>query len=151
MITRVTADVLDDPAVREDLMRLGKQFYKELHGEGQPNMELWLRTWAALLLEGHGMMFIATSGPMVIGVIGAILAPDPFTGKTMVVEQCWFVDPNHRGSAGIRLLNEVLDAAKQLNIQKVLMAHMHVGVSEKAEALYERLGFKKLETYYLLS
>jgi L-amino acid N-acyltransferase YncA len=149
MIERVSSTMLDDPAVREDLEILGRQFYAVVRPGGVMNFEFWREMWKELLHSGRGIMFIAAKEFQIVGVIAAVLAPDPFTGETMLVEACWFVHQDHRGFVGLRLLSALTDAAKALGVKHLLMAHVTTSVDGDPDELYARLGFKKLEAYYV--
>jgi GNAT superfamily N-acetyltransferase len=67
----------------------------------------------------------------------------PFTGERIASEMVWWVNPESRGD-GIRLLKAAEGWAKEQGIPKISM----IAPSARVGALYERLGYKAVETAY---
>jgi GNAT superfamily N-acetyltransferase len=97
-----------------------------------------------LLEHPDGTVLVADVDGTVIGMIGLLVVPHLFSGELTCGEVCWFVDPAHRGSAGLRLLR----AAEQWAREAGAVTMQMIAPTARAAALYERLHYTALETNY---
>ena len=95
------------------------------------------------LLE-QGTILVADKENAPIGMLGLIILPHLFSGQPHCSEVFWWVDPEHRG-CGIRLLR-----AGEAWAWDHGATSMHVSAPDtRVGALYERLGYQKVETAYI--
>lgn len=147
MIERITE--LTDELLAE-LLPMGDEFCKEAGMQFPFNGQFFSALWRDLLKAGIGTLFVARQNDKVIGAIGLLITPDPFSGVAVGVESFWFVAKAYRGGiSGIKLLSFAIDWAEELHLAKLVMAHLHCSVSEKAASVYTRFGFKLQESNYV--
>lgn len=150
MIYRATVDDLVDPAWRNDVEQLAYDFFHEAKLPGKFTPARFFEAWRSYLLAGIGVLLYADREKAVSGVIGGVLSQSAVTGDILLSEAFWFVKPFYRGNGadGIRLLKTFMEVAKELKVDHVTMAHMAFG---DVGTIYERFGFRKLETHYIVS
>lgn len=151
MIRRVTAADIDDAAWRESVVKLAEDFFNEAQLPGSFRKGSFFACWRSHLLAGTGVLLCADTVPDIAGLIGGVIVPSAVTGDIFLTEAFWFVRKDSRGVTGLKLLMAFIEAAKELKVDHVTMAHMHFALSEKAEQVYEKFGFRKLETHYILT
>jgi GNAT superfamily N-acetyltransferase len=98
------------------------------------------------LTSGNG--FVLVAGEPIRGMISGIMFEDMSTGELCCMEFFWFVDPNERGSIGIRLLDALESEARKRGAVRVLMAHLASEKTAKFEKLYERRGYELKEQVF---
>ena len=96
-------------------------------------------------LIARGVILIASENSKDIGWMGGIIAPIPFSlNDTSLVEMFWWVDPKHReSSAGINLLREFEEVAKQAGVTKVTMTA--TSKTPRLYKIYEKLDYVEVE------
>lgn len=139
----------EDQVFMTGLSTLATEFFNESKLPSVLNFDFFIGAWKTLLSNGMGVMFVDFDGSELIGAIGGVITPNLFTGDVLASEMFWYVRKDYRGSTGIRLLKEFFKWASDLGVDDVMMGHLHFAVSEKAEAVYDRLGMQKFETLYL--
>lgn len=137
-------------ATRADVPRLvemGVRFLTEQPFPfGAPNPARMERT-AQALIDGTGeasVMFVAEKDSVLVGMLGMALIHNWMTGDLTASELCWWVEPEHRGGTGLALLARTRAWASDHGATVLQM----IAPTEDIAALYERLGFVKLETHY---
>jgi len=84
--------------------------------------------------------------PRVTGMFGMLVVAHPFSGVVTADELTWYVLPEARKSgAGIQLLWKAEELARELGCRDFQVS----APDERIGAIYERFGFKKIETKYL--
>lgn len=81
------------------------------------------------------------------GILYGLVVTSPTSGKQIFQEVIWFVNERFR-IYGVTLLKKVEKILKSRGISIMIMAVMENSKTEKIKSLYERLGFKKMETHY---
>lgn len=99
-----------------------------------------------LIVNSDALFLVAEKSAVLIGMMGVLAHPHPISGKRVAMEAFWWVDPEHRGSAGIRVLNAAKEWARDQKVTSLFM----VAPSERIEKLYERLGLQRVEVHYQL-
>ena len=110
------------------------------------------QTYRDLISTGAGQIFLMFDVEMdsFIGGLGCLKAPDLHNGEMIAVETFWYVVPEYRDSAhGIELLFAFEKWAKDNNCTKMAMIHLADSSPERLKKLYERLGYKLLESHYI--
>lgn len=93
------------------------------------------------------MLIIAEDGNKLIGLIGGSYGPIFFNREYKIAyELFWYVDPEHRGSVGMKLLFAFERRAKEIGCQKLMMMTLR---KNDVGALYTRLGFDETETGFV--
>jgi hypothetical protein len=83
------------------------------------------------------------------GFIAGILIPLLGNGNVFqVTELAYWVNPDHRGTAGYKLLVALEDQAKVLGAKYINMIALESSFPEVAVGIYERRLYRKLETTY---
>lgn len=81
------------------------------------------------------------------GILMAVAAEHPFGPILLARETVWFIDPAHRGTAAVRMLDAYERWAKALQCVFVGMAGM--GADPDVAKLYLRRGYRTAETHFL--
>lgn len=81
------------------------------------------------------------------GVLMAMAHEHPFGPVWIARETLWWIDPAHRGSAALRMLEAYETWAKENGCAFAGMAGM--GADPAVSVLYERRGYRVAETHYL--
>lgn len=108
------------------------------------NPEAQAKIAKMLIAAEHGLLLVDERGGQIVGMIGVLATYHPHSGDKVMSELFWYVDPAHRG-AGVKLLKAAEDWGKEHGIAKSLV----VAPNAEVCALYERLGYEKLETQYI--
>lgn len=126
----------------------GLQFFKEgkLPGEFVP--ACFIRNWSRLIGSGQGVIIADIVGKELRGGLGAILCPDLNNDELIACESFWYVLQNHRGQ-GARLLFAYERWARERGAKRIAMVHLELLQPGILGPLYERLGYRKIETNYL--
>ena len=147
----MTTDLIIRLAIVRDVGNLGDmayQFYEEGKVPGRLVPEVFERTWRSLIEANIGVIFLLESSRNIVGGLGAIKCPDPNNGEMIASELFWFVEKEYRGS-GLKLLKAFEAWAQEQGIKKILMVHLSELMPGKLKKLYERMGYKELETHYI--
>lgn len=99
---------------------------------------------ATRLIEGGGVVLVATVDDEVVGMLGLALFAHPISGLLTVAEVFWWVDPTKRGRAGLKLLREGEEWARNRGASTL---HM-IAPTEGVERLYTLKGYRKTEVSY---
>ena len=98
----------------------------------------------------NDMMLVAVTEDGLKGFACGVIAP--LLGNPNVLsgtEIAWWVEPDYRKtSCGISLLLELEEQAKKNGAKYWNMVYMESSMPTKVKQLYERLGYKKVETVY---
>jgi GNAT superfamily N-acetyltransferase len=142
------ADERDIPA----LLRMGHYFFDEAGWgdvtEYDPgSMD---RTLRHLIDSAGGILLVAESGGVVVGMAGALLYPHYFnTGSLTGQEIFWWVDPAHRKGVGGALLEALEDAAKDAGAVSFTMVSVASLRSDALDRVYRRRGYRPAERTYI--
>lgn len=97
-----------------------------------------------LLAHPDGAVLVAEVDGTVIGMIGLMVVPHLFSGELTAGEVFYYINPDHRGSAGLRLLKAAEQWAKDAGAVAIQM----IAPTARVCVLYERLGYTAIETNY---
>lgn len=128
--------------------KLGAQFFALAKRPGTYNPEAVERLWNALFDQDLALFLIAEQDGELVGVFGAIVHEDYFSGMKTATECFWFVAPEARGSIGLRLFYAFEAEAKRRGAERFLMVHLNNLTPDSLAKLYERRGYKAIETSY---
>lgn len=138
------------PATEADIPRLvamGERFISETaYRDRITNSPDAMWTLAERLLGGgeDATILVAERDGAVIGMIGLVAFAHHISGERFVGEVCWWVDPEARGSAGVRLLK----AAEQWARERGAVALQMIAPTEHVAGIYQALGYTPVETTF---
>lgn len=126
-----------------------QEFYASSKFLRKFEIDKFVTFWKNMIESGMGTIIAAFDEGEPIGAIGGLAYPDPYSGEMTVQEFFWFVRPEHRGPAGLRLYFALEKWAKEEKGATVIrMAHLTDSMPEKLTRVYTRLGFEHAETVY---
>lgn len=127
---------------------LAKKFIQESHIK-RFNEDIILEHLYFCLDNDNCFYYILTDGNDVKGFILGVISNMLFSDIKIATELAWYTDKDFRsGFKSIRLLKEFEKWSIENNCEKVIMASIESLNSEKINRVYERLGYKKLETSF---
>ncbi len=132
-----------------EIGELGQHFYALTGLKGAFRMGTFGEFWNAFLVNGQAAMWVARQNNKIIGTIGMTLTMSLFDGKIIADEAFWFVHPDHRGTAGMKLFFVSKEWAKECGAGRILIGRM-LNIDNGADKFFIRQGFKPLQTQYSL-
>lgn len=102
------------------------------------------------LIETGGIVQVAYDDDRVVGIILMVKGPMPFNpGALVATELVYYVDPEYRNTGvGTQLLQQAENIAKQQEIKFITMIHLDSVQPEKAESVYNSMGYHRNETAF---
>lgn len=91
------------------------------------------------------ILLVADTGDRLVGMVAGWVFPHPFSGQLVASELVWWVEPDARGSVGVRLLQAFETWAVERGataIQMIAPEGSSIGT------LYERRGYRRVEALY---
>lgn len=136
------------PAVAADVPRIvemGVRFVAESEywklGTANPDK---IAVLALSLIESGGL-FVAEDASGIVGMLGGCLMDHPMLDSLVASELAWWVEPDHRGTAGARLLSAFAAWARERGANALHMVAPNVRVAMH----YKRLGYFEMETSFM--
>lgn len=127
--------------------QMGPKFYAEGKLPGSFVPEVFAAKWTELIELGLGFIIGLFEGSKLNGCFGAIVVGDPNDGVLAANEMFWFVEPESRGR-GLSLMSAYEEEAKKRGAKRCSMIHLLNLQPEKLAHLYERRGYRAVETAY---
>jgi len=124
--------------------------YKQLKKEseqGQKACESWISSWFLMISSGSGKILGLKKDDKFIGAIGLVFTPSLEDGIMTCMEAFWYVDEKHRGQ-GLKLFLKGEKVAKQMGAKRMVMMYLQNSMPEKVKSVYERMGYKYIQTSY---
>lgn len=154
IVTGTMADIYPEvrqlkPDETELLIESAKSFFKEGDLPGGLDPEVFCKNWATIIESGKGAVFVFFEDGKLVGSFGGVLAPHLCSNKLMAVECFWYVLPEYRGH-GIGLYYNFFRWAKEKGAKLFSLIHMNNLHPESMKKLYQRLGYRAIETNYLM-
>jgi GNAT superfamily N-acetyltransferase len=145
MITQIS-----DREELEELLVILENFYKLMPYKQDlaKVRSTWVDTWHSLILTQVGKIFALKQNDKIVGAIGFVIHPSLEDGVKVCTEAFWYVDEKYRGK-GLSLLLHLQKYAKAQGAERMMMIHLSNSMPEKLKKLYERLGYKEIETIYM--
>lgn len=137
-------------AIIEDLPRLhecAKEFYASSEFLERFELGRFTSNWAQWIAAGLGAVFIAEEKGEVLGTIGGLMYPDPYSGDRIATEMFWIVRKEKRGP-GLKLYRAFEAWARANHCDQIRMVHLLDSMPEKLERVYTHLGYKAAEVVY---
>lgn len=146
MIQEIT--VMDEN-FKQQLAVLGEKFYPLMNLRGKFHADTFAHFWSKYLEMGLGKIFAHVIDGKIAGAMGVLISMSPVDGQTLIEESFWFVDPDHRGTAGIKLFRAAEEWAKQSGASRMLVGYLCGSMPGKVENFYERCGYRKLQIQFV--
>lgn len=129
------------------MVPIAEKFFQEAKLPMALVPEIWQANWSQFLDLGLAVIYVSTDRDgRLTGGIGGLAIQDPNDGQPVLSEMFWYVDPASRGD-GLRLLRAFEGWAVDHRAKRVTMVHLEA-INQRLGPLYERRGYKKLETHY---
>lgn len=131
------------------MISVGESFHHESPYASIPYDPISMAECMSEMID-QGMMIVADIDKKIVGGLGGAIAP-VFLNKNYMIagERFWWVLPEYRGSAGIRLLTAFEQAAKAVGCSHILMISLSGIYQEKVDKLYERAGYYPVEHVFM--
>lgn len=146
MIQVITA--LDGP-VADQMMALGEKFFPLTKLGGNFRAETFMHFWNKYLEMGLGKIFAHVTDGRIDGAMGMLVTMSLVDGKILAEEAFWFVDPDRRGTAGIKLFRAAESWAKDSGASRMLVGYLCDSMPDKVERFYEHCGYRKLQVQFV--
>lgn len=132
------------------IVSLGEAFF---HAADMGRLAPWcadsLVNSLAGMIETPAAILIGAFDGEPVGVAGAMTFPAYWNASvTIGQETFWWVNPEHRGAVGGKLLEAMEDAAKELGASVFSMVALEAIKPHVVGRLYQRKGFLPLEHSY---
>jgi len=105
-----------------------------------------------LIEDPAGLVLVADTGTgaedAVVGLLGVALTPSLYSGERVVVETIWWVEPAARGP-GLALLRAAERWAAEQGAVRIEMMAPVDGLGPRVGRLYQRRGYRAVETHYV--
>jgi hypothetical protein len=130
------------------LVEVLEAFYAESGRPGAFSLEAFSALWVPLIDSGAGQIIVCEAKGRVVGAFGAVFSADPFNGELVAMEQFWYCLPEARGAVGLRLFKQFEAIATLKQAKRILMVHLSNLKAGPLQKLYERSGYKMIESNY---
>lgn len=101
---------------------------------------------ALTIIRKSGKVLVWEEDNQITGLLAFIMFPHYFSGELTAGEMMWYVVPEARkGGAALKLLWEAEKLAKQMGA----VSMQFTSPSREVDALYNRFGYKPVETTYM--
>lgn len=97
-----------------------------------------------LLTNPDGAVIVAEKDGALIGMIALWAFAHPYSGALIASELVWWVNPEERGSVGVRLLKR----AEQWTKDSGATALQMIAPNARVEAFYQACGYERVEVSY---
>ena len=136
-----------------ELLELGEKFWKETpyFAMGRDyNKRNCGDLLFGIMLNGNGFIAVlADDEDKAVGVGFGMVAPFIFNHSyKQALELGFYIDPDHRGEWGMKLLQAMEKYAKEAGAEIMSMITMETGTAERAGHIYEKMGYSKNEVVY---
>jgi GNAT superfamily N-acetyltransferase len=141
MVRALTVDELPSAAL------MGPAFFAEAGLPGSFVPSVFVAKWGSLIEQGIGFILGLFRDGSLCGAFGGIVSEDLNDGQPVANECFWFVQPDARGR-GFELLLAYEEEARKRGAVRCSMIHLHALSASRLGELYERRGYRAVETSY---
>lgn len=144
MIESITLDTL------VDCLPGAERFHNVYEPDYQFSPGRFLAFWHPLIESESGFILVARDkAGKVIGGIGGVITAFQTSDVFNCIEMFWWVDEDHRGRVGLKLLKAFEAEARVAGCDRITMAYMETSMPERVQALYSNLGYKPYEHHWI--
>ena len=98
-----------------------------------------------LISSNDGLLLVWDDGARgMSGMLGALVFEHPMSGEKVCSEMFWWVNPESRGTVGMKMLRYMEKWAVDRGAVKMMM----IAPNERVGRFYERVGYERIETSY---
>lgn len=123
-----------------------KQLDKESE-EGKKACEAWIESWYFMIQSNNASILALKKDDKFIGAIGLVFTPSLEDGVLTCMEAFWYVDEKNRGQ-GLKLFLKAEKVAKEMGAKRMIMMYLQNSMPDKVKNIYERMGYKYIQTSY---
>lgn len=123
-------------------------FYGTAKSLGSFDLDCFVCFWKGLIEAGAGVIFGLFDGEEVKGTLGGVASYEPNAPVRAASELFWWVEPEARGLASMRLYYEFEKWAKAKGCKTIRMVRLSDSMPEAIEGIYARLGLVEIERHY---
>lgn len=136
------ATVADIPAI----VAMGCEFLAVSPlGSVLPTNPLQLAALTYSLIDAdNATVFVAERDGALVGMFGAVVAPNAISGEPMATEMFWWVAPAARGTVGVHLLKAAEEWARAAGARRLQLG----APTAEAAQLYKRLNYNVVEIVF---
>lgn len=137
------------PATRADIpeiVDLGVRHLRDSHyAEFVEPDRAHMAAFARMLIEAPcALLLVAEKDGRIIGTIGMMATPHPYSGQPVLSEMFWYVAPEARGS-GVRLLRAAETWGREIGARHIIM----IAPDSRVSSFFQRLGYARLEEQFI--
>lgn len=135
---------------RGEVAQIVENFHAESLGEydSEFKKEVILKTIVDMEPTQSGHAFLLIIDGRCEGIIAGLGVVSMFNQKKIFQELIWYVNKEYR-SKGVFLLKKAEECLKSLGFENMIMAVMENSKTEKIKSLYERMGYRTMETHFI--
>jgi GNAT superfamily N-acetyltransferase len=137
------------PATRADIpdiVDLGVRHLRDSHYAAfiEPDRD-HMAAFARMLIDAPcALLLVAEQAGAVIGAIGVMATPHPYSGQPVMSEMFWYVAPEARGS-GVKLLKAAEVWGRQIGVRHSIM----IAPDSRVSTFLQRMGYARLEEQFI--
>jgi len=137
------------------LQSLVEAWDREANGESfgiDLQLDYVLDDMARLIADPTSALLVMFKDEKPVGFMGIVFFRSPTGPQWIAQDHFWYVHPDYRGVASLRLLKAARDAAKAMGCSHIQLSAsmMASGMHDKVCALYEKIGAQRFETTYIM-
>lgn len=134
----------------KDCLPCAESFHNVYDPDVPFSKDAFLRYWESILSTGQGFMILFEhKDGDVVGGAGGVITNLQTSDALNSIELFYWVDPEFRGSVGLRLLREYEEESIRRGAKRIIMACMETSDPDRAERLYLARGYKRFERHFV--
>jgi hypothetical protein len=136
----------------ETIAELGEGFFIEAGWQdiAEYRREDCLKSLVFLATNESGILLVAEENGEIIGMAGGLVSPLYFNLSHLTGQELfWWVKPGSRGSTGLKLIEELEQAAHLKGCASWAMISLHKVDPERTARIYERRGYRASEQTFI--
>ena len=139
------------PQDAPEIARLGAIFHQQARWDEVPYNETDCATALTQLMETPIFLcYVAEQDDTIVGMVAAILSPAFFNHLHIIGEELfWWVSDKAPHRTGLRLLDTIEGAARELGCHTMHMKSLHRLNGERMEQLYTKRGYRASERLFV--
>ena len=135
-----------DPKYDTEILELVKDFHAESLKEYDTNLDMELIKKQIRVYKDTGYLLIQEN--RCVGLMAGMPVNSPLSNEKVYQEIMWYIRKADRRS-GVFMLREIERILKASGYAYVIMALVHNSKAMKLHKLYQRMGYKPIETHFM--
>ncbi len=137
-----------DLKYRADVVDLVSEFYNEALKDNDGGLDINTLQQTIDIYKDNAFLLIVQD--KCVGLIAGLTVHSPINAEKVYQEIIWYVTKGQR-RYGVYLLRQVELMLKAAGYNSVIMGCMHNSKADKIFNLYQKLGYKPIETHFRLA